>query len=198
MAKLRDRLKSSGRRLRRGESGVAAIEFAFILPVMVLLFFGSMEGSELFTVKRRVVNATNALADLVTQEPTVRRAEIADAIIGVRRLLEPTDTSTLTIRVLSVVKGPNTGDPVTVHWSIDDQGGTPYAAGSTYTKLEDNGAVRPESSLVVVEMNFNYVSSLGGRVFSKTANFEQQAKRWPRKSVRVQLCTTTNPATCTS
>ena len=178
-------------------SGVAAIEFAFILPVLVLLLFGSIEASEMLTVKRRVVNAGNALVDLISQEPTITKAEVDDAIAGVRRLLEPTDTSTLSVNVVSVIKGDQAGDPVTVHWSLDEKGDEAYGPGATYSKLGDNKSVRPEASLVVVEMDFNYVSSLGGRIFSKQMRFVSQTKRWPRKSARVELCANADRTGCT-
>lgn len=184
--------------LLQDKSGLAAIEFAMVLPLMTLLFFGMLEASDLLTVKRRIANAGNSLADLVSQAPTIRAAEIGDSITGVKRLLAPTDTSTLSIRIISVIKGPNPGDPVLVHWSRDDQGNTPYLAGSTYVGLDTDTTVRAEASLVVVEMDYEYVSALGGRIFSTPFDFSQTAKRWPRKSARVQLCQSSDPASCTS
>lgn len=183
--------------LRRAD-GVAATEFALILPLMTLLFFGMLESSDLLTVKRRIANAGNSLADLASQEPTITVAEINDSIIGVKRLLEPTDTSTLAIRVISVVKGPGADDPVTVHWSLDERGAAPYAPGEIYVKLDRDTNVRPEASLLVVEMDYVYNSEISGRIFSAPFDFSQSAKRWPRKSSRVQLCQTSSPTTCTS
>ncbi len=184
--------------LARSRDGVAAAEFGLILPVVVLLFFGMMEASDLMTVKRRIANASNSLADLVSHDPNITRSQIADSIVGVKRLLEPTDTSGLNIRITSVLKGANPGDPVLVHWSIDEDGGEPYVAGETFTKLTNNDMVNSVASLIVVEMDYTYVSKLGGRVFTTPFAFDQMARRWPRKSPRVQLCASSDPATCTS
>lgn len=178
--------------------GMAAIEFALILPIMTLLFFGMLEASELLTVKRRVANAANSLVDLVSQEPTIKISEINDAIAGSRQLLEPTVLSSFSARIVSLVKGPNPGDPVTVHWSVDNGGNTPYAVGQTYDKLGDDLSVRNEASVVLVEMDYEYASGLVGRVFTNPFDFTQTAVRWPRKSSRVQLCQTSDPATCTN
>ena len=184
--------------LARDRSGIAATEFALILPLMALLFFGMLEASDLLTVKRRIENASNSLADLVSQEPTIEIAEVNDSIVGVKRLLEPTDLSTFSVRIVSLVKGPNPGDPVTVHWSLDDQGDEPYAPGSVYTGLGSDASVRSEASLLLVEMNYEYESGLTSQVFSTPFDFAQKAKRWPRKSSRVQLCASSDPASCTS
>lgn len=192
---MKDRLLLSFGRCRKG---LAAVEFALVLPLMTLIFFGMLEGSDLLTVKRRIANASNSLADIVSQEPTITVANINDLITGVKRLLEPTDTSTLSIRVVSVLRGPNPGDPVTVHWSLDNTGSEPYAPGDVYLGISDITSVRSDASVIVVEMDYDYVTSLGGHVFQTPFDFRQEAKRWPRKSSRVQLCQTFDPATCTS
>ncbi|MFZ5616771.1 MAG: TadE/TadG family type IV pilus assembly protein [Pseudomonadota bacterium] len=178
--------------------GIAAVEFAMVLPIMALLFFGMLEASDLLTVKRRLANASNSLVDLIAQEPSITVAQLDDSVIGVTRLLEPTDTSTLSIRVVSLVRGPNPGDPATVHWSRDENGATPYAAGSVYAGLDDDETINSNASMLVVEFDYDYNSGLSGRVFTTPFNFAQKAKRWPRKSTRVQLCQTSDPATCTS
>ncbi len=185
-------------RILRSRDGIAATEFSMILPLMALIFFGMLEASDLLSMKRKVENAAHSLVDLVSQEPTIRVAEVADSIVGVKALLKPADTTGISVRIVSLVRGPNPGDPVLVHWSLDQDNAQPYPAGSVYTKLDSNTTVRNEASLVVVEMDFQYNSSIGGKVFSFPFDFNQMAMRWPRKSSRVQLCQTSDPATCTS
>lgn len=169
--------------------GLAAVEFALILPMMVLMFFGMLEASDLFTVNRRLANASNSLVDLVAHEPTVTRAQVDDMIVGVTRILEPTDASTVVMRVVSIQKGADASAAPTVHWSRDRNGAEPYAAGSTYTGLEDNTTLNANSSLLVVEIEYTYQSGYAGRVFTIPFEFEHVSKRWPRKSPKVQLCT---------
>jgi Flp pilus assembly protein TadG len=41
-------------RFRKARAGLAAIEFAFILPVMVIMFLGTVEESNYETTARRV------------------------------------------------------------------------------------------------------------------------------------------------
>src|SRR5690606_12317624 len=149
---------------------------------MTFMFFGMLEGSDLFTVNRRLANATNSLVDLVAQEPTITEAELSDLMIGVTRILEPTDTSTVSMSVISVIKGANANDPVKVHWSRDGHGQEPYPAGSTYPKLDDETTLFPNSSLLVVEIDYDYESGLTGKVFTMPFDFSHQAARWPRKS----------------
>ena len=179
-------------------SGLAAVEFALILPVMVVFFFGMLEASDLFTVNRRLANAANSLVDLAAHEPTITHDQLDDMIVGVTRILEPTDTSTVVMRVISITKGSDVNEQPRVHWSRDQDGAEPYAENSIYTGLDDNLSLNANSSLLVVEVEYTYVSDLGGRVFTIPFEFEHLSKRWPRKSSEVQLCETTDPVTCTS
>ena len=55
------------RTLGRREEGVAAVEFALIMPFLLLLYFGSMEASALFTADKRVNSISATVGDLDSQ-----------------------------------------------------------------------------------------------------------------------------------
>lgn len=196
-----DNSTTDARRRRRfliNASGMAATEFALILPMTMLLFFGMLEGSNLMLAGRRLTHASNTLADLVAQQPQITHAELADVMIGVRRELEPSDTSSLSMRVVSVIRDPDDSSKAIVHWSRDHDGATPYSPGSEYTKLESVNSVNSVASLVVVEFSYVYDSGLTSKVFDRPYRFERLTRRWPRVSPRVQLCDNADPANCTS
>ncbi len=176
------------------KSGMAATEFALILPIMVLFFFGVIEVSDAMMANRRVVNATNSLADLITQEKKISGSSVTDVFDGVLSMLEPSGTSTVTMRIVSVTvdTGADEDDPsddtVIVEWSRDKAGATPYVAGSEYDKIEDPSIIKPNTSLVVAEVIYQYDSEMIGRVIGSPLTFTRKAVRWPRRSSRVQLC----------
>ena len=57
-------------RLLRSERGIAATEFALILPVLVLLYAGTGEISQVVMTSRRVETLSRTLVDVVSQQPT--------------------------------------------------------------------------------------------------------------------------------
>jgi Flp pilus assembly protein TadG len=64
---------------RRDERGIAAIEFAFIFPLMALLFFGSLDLIQFITFSRHLNGASAVVSDLVTaNEGTVSAAQVSD------------------------------------------------------------------------------------------------------------------------
>lgn len=60
--------KTAGRfRIFRNASGVAAIEMALLLPIVLLIFFGMIDLTALIADARRVAYASNVAADMVTR-----------------------------------------------------------------------------------------------------------------------------------
>jgi Flp pilus assembly protein TadG len=76
-------------RMVRNQSGLAAVEFALILPLMLALFFGIVETSQALTARADVVNLTSAAADLVAQENAVTIADINNVYAAATQMLSP-------------------------------------------------------------------------------------------------------------
>jgi Flp pilus assembly protein TadG len=66
------RARSLATALLENTSGIAAIEFAMILPIMLVLFFGTVEISNGVAVYRKVTLMAHTLADLTSQSQEVQ------------------------------------------------------------------------------------------------------------------------------
>jgi Flp pilus assembly protein TadG len=76
MSKIWLRARLSAKCLLADCSGIAATEFALIVPIMLVMFFGTVEISSGVAVDRKITLAARALADLTsqTQAPTPQSA----------------------------------------------------------------------------------------------------------------------------
>ena len=61
------RLRSAATRLFKDTRGIAATEFAFIVPFMLVMFFGTVEISSGVAVDRKVTLVARTLSDLTSQ-----------------------------------------------------------------------------------------------------------------------------------
>ncbi len=188
------RIRNALTGLHRNESGLAATEFAMLLPVLVLLFFGLVEASTAMTVNRKVAISANTLADLTAQSEFLLEDDMDDLFDGVKSIVEPNDSSGMQLRLISVVRDSE-GDPI-VHWSRASDGTTPYSEGDYYTTLENEDVLSNTGSLIVVEMTYTYVPSITNHVMSTPIVFDRSTIRWPRVSSKVQLCA--SEGDCTS
>ncbi|MGB0905888.1 MAG: TadE/TadG family type IV pilus assembly protein [Maricaulaceae bacterium] len=68
------------RHFAKNTQGVAAIEFAFIAPIMIAIYFGLAEISMAIGASRNVSHSTNVAGDLLTQAPVTNRADMEDIL----------------------------------------------------------------------------------------------------------------------
>ena len=181
----------------RNRSGMAATEFALLLPILVILFFGILELSEGMTANRRVAVAVNSAADLAAQSEQLSPTDIDGLMESVLAILEPSQTNAVDINLVSIILDAD-GDPIvhwSLHWNNDVQATAPYSAGDDYTKLTEsfvtdpNGIIQLQNrSMIVVEMSYPYQPSFAGWFVTNPIQFDRTAKRAPRRAPRVQLC----------
>ena len=146
------------RRLRdlvADRSGLSAIEFALVLPIMVALYLGGTELSHMMTVDRKVTAAASAVGDLVAQTTVVNRNEMDNIYDAAGMILSPYDTASLTM-VVSSVEVTDRGDKV--QWS-DALHKSPRARNSEVSLPE---GVRIEgTTLILAEVEYTYTPTLG-------------------------------------
>jgi len=82
--------------------GVAAIEFAFIAPVMILAYFGLAEVTQGMIAQRRISHTSSTIGDLVAQGSATSPAEISDIFTVGDTIVAPFPTAPLAMRVSSI------------------------------------------------------------------------------------------------
>jgi Flp pilus assembly protein TadG len=138
--------------------GVAAVEFALIAPVLLVMYFMTMEASQAIETSKKVSRIGSMVADLVTQQPTIAKVDL-DAIMKIGTLtLQPYSRSVpdITITAIQVTTDPT--PKVLVVWSrkvINGVNGVGATAG-TATTVPASLRV-PGTFLVRVESNLGYL-----------------------------------------
>jgi Flp pilus assembly protein TadG len=139
----------------RDRRGVSAVEFAFIAPLLILIYFSLAELCQAMLAERKVQHASSAIGDLVSQVGTITPSQLTDVYSAGSSILAPYSTTPLGIRVSSVTTD-NTG-VAHVDWSCG-QNMADLAAGSTVT-LPAN-LLGPSQSIVMSEVTYTYQSPL--------------------------------------
>ena len=168
------------KRFGQDASGLSAIEFAFIAPLMVTTYFGVSEIGNYILADRKVTAVAATAADLVTQGSQVTDAGMADIMASLSVIIQPFNPADAQIRITSV-----TADALgvtKVAWS-DALHTSPRAVGSNITIPV--GLVPPNQSIVLAEITFTYTTLVGMFLTSGITvsdNFYQK----PRKTIAVQ------------
>ena len=126
-------------RLARNISGMAAIEFALILPVMLLIYLGGFDVMHMVRAADKVESTSKTLADLVAQEQTNSAnpaSDIATLIQASAIAAIPYNNANLTVTVSAIDLKLNNGVccVATVNWSVT-QGGTLRPCSTTLRQI---------------------------------------------------------------
>jgi len=184
------RLHYLAKRIIENKDGVAAIEFAFVAPVMIALYLGLAEVSLLISADRNVSHAAAVTGDLATQEETLSVNEIEDIF-----------NATLSVLGTTYAQSQNVSIDM-ISLEVDADGDTQevgYASlGSGFTaKFDSTGTstilLNQTSGLIVTRITYNYVSPSQTYVQSPTLSETFMLK--PRKSISIPFSTAT--VTCT-
>lgn len=167
-------------RMRRDRRGVAAVEFALILPLMLTLYIGTLELSQIIIVDRRVTVVGGTVGDLVARSKgSINTATLNTYFQAANAIIAPYPTTNLK-QVVSLISVSSTG-VATVVWSQGYNGGTALTASAAYplaTTTEINRIARG-SYLVASTVQYSYKALLG-MVFSDTVNYSHTNYFVPR------------------
>jgi Flp pilus assembly protein TadG len=143
-------------RFRRDRSGVSAVEFAFIAPVMIGLYLGCAEISDGVAADRKVSLIVDALTNLSSQVTTISTADMTNILNASGSIISPYSANlmTATLTCLKIDANKN----VTVAWSSTLHG-TARAVGSSVTI--PSALQIPSSQLLFGEATYAYTPSVG-------------------------------------
>jgi Flp pilus assembly protein TadG len=174
------------RRCARETRGVAAIEFAMILPIMIIMLLGTVELGDALTVDRDVANVASSTADLVARCSQVASADVSDIMNIGTSLMGRYPVSKMTIQLISLQADSKLN--LTVLWSRDRTGAQPYAAGSSYPAIPA-GLVEANGGVVISKVTYAYTSPIGHYIHG-TITMNETFFNHPRKSTTVPMSTT--------
>lgn len=181
------------RRFLLARRGVAAVEFALILPIMLLVYIGTVEASALISMDRRVQTVAGSVGDLVArQQKSVTSAELLDYFRASETIMALNDRSAL-VQTVSVIRVPaNANNPPTVLWSRKHQGyansiQTGHAPNSTYDLPAEIATLARGGYVVVSEAAYLYTPLLG-IVFKDPLNLYRENFYMPRAGGSITCC----------
>jgi len=113
----------SRRNLVLDDRGAAAVEFALIVPVLILLYAVGFEIAEAATVKRKLTDTTVQLANVASQDTKTTKADVAILMSAASQIMTPYSTNVLSMQVAEIYVD-NSGTPH-IQWTESYLNGTP-------------------------------------------------------------------------
>ena len=200
LAQARDRVLAAARlgkarRILAHEDGIAAVEFAMILPVLLVLWIGGVEVTSALSVDRRLNNFASSMGDLVSRSKAISFAQLEDIFDLADAALFPYDEAVVSVRVTAVNVLANGSTQVA--WSRA-RTTTAYAKDTNVNDAVPESLRTPaatDSQLIMAEVFYTYRPAVG-YVITSDIDLEERAYFVPRLSDNVKICPTDDAASC--
>jgi len=133
-------------------SGLSAVEFALILPVMLLLYLGGCELTQALAIKRLVSITSGTVTNLVAQYTTISvSTQMPDILNASAQVLTPYPSSNATVVVTCITVDAN--GVATVAWS-QALNGTGRTVGTIFTLPASLDT--PNTTVILGETTYAY------------------------------------------
>jgi Flp pilus assembly protein TadG len=184
IAKTWPRARTLATILYKDSSGIAATEFALIVPIMLVMFFGTVEFSSGVAVDRKVTLMARTLSDLTSQSISVTNADLTNFFAASTGIMTPYSTAPVNSTITELYIDPTTL-AARVQWSV---GTAPHTIGTAVyipTELAIGGTY-----VIWSEVSYLYVPTIGYVMVPSGVTLSDVAYTRPRQS----QCVLYNPA----
>jgi Flp pilus assembly protein TadG len=147
----------------RDPSGVALVEFAIALPVMLVLYMCAFLLSDMVTCNRKVTITARTVADLATRYAALSTStsatnSAATILAASAQVLVPYNSSNAMVRMSEVCALSTSATTVQVVWS-QVQNGTALTVGNTFTV--PSGLFVASGCQILAETQYTYTPPIG-------------------------------------
>lgn len=145
--------------LWQSASGLAAIEFALIAPVLVVMLLGTIGICNALACNRKVNDLASNVSGLISMATSVSSTDISNAYNAGNAILYPYPSSNTTIVISSITYSAATNQD-TVAWSRA-QNGTPLSQGSVVAPPAGVMSTTDGAGAILVSVSYSYSPAWG-------------------------------------
>lgn len=178
-------------RFRAAETGVAAVEFALILPIMLLVYIGMVEASALISMDRKIQSVSGAVGDLVARsDGEITSGTLGDYVKVASGIMTPYPVAPLE-QIVTQVQVAADGT-TSIDWSKRYVGETVQSTGAREVgeEYDDLPAeiinIALGQYIIVAESRYSYLP-LYGIVFDQPVNLYRENFYLPRFGAQIVL-----------
>jgi Flp pilus assembly protein TadG len=173
------RLSLRSLRFAADRRGSSAVEFALLLPLMLIMYFGSIQITDAISADRQVTLVASTVAEITSQYTTVSSTDVSNILAAASSVLTPFPIANAQVTLSSVLIDANC--KATVDWSATLNG---TQRSGTVTGSIPAALLIPNTSVIWGEATYNYKPAIGWVVTGTIPMYDQIFLR-PRQSSNV-------------
>ena len=175
--------------------GVAATEFAVVVPFMLVLYIGGVELGNGLAMNVKVSATAHSVADMISQNTQISTARMDSILSASGAIMAPypvTGTGGVSLMTITVSEvSTDSAGKATVQWSRSTSSSGARPVGQTmtlssFTAPDPKNPTNANISLILSEVSYDYTPSLGYTI-SGTVKLTDSYYLFPR-------CSTNSPS----
>lgn len=180
-------IKTSAKDVLHDSRGLAATEFAMIVPMLLVMFLGTVEVSSGVAVNRKVTIIARTLSDLTSQSVSVSATDMTNFFAASYGIMWPYSSAPILATISELYIDPKTS-VARVEWST---GASPRGVGTTVAipagliGKDSSGNTLSGQYLIFSEVSYLYKPALGYVMAKAGVNLSDTAYTRPRQSTCV-------------
>lgn len=181
----------------RNELGHSAVEFALILPTLLVIYIGGFEFMQAASIYSKISHLTTTLASILSRDTIETPADIDAENQAATQVMTPIDIAPLTTVSIEITTDKVTPGKGLVIWSRSNRNSslspcirypsntgcpigaqTPYPVNTVLTSLPVNLAAN--TTYLVVQTYYNYQVTVGSQIINPIPMLSDQLFYLPR------------------
>jgi len=164
--------------------GVAAVELACILPMILLMFFGAIEISNFVLVNQRTEKMSNTIGDMVAQYTAISTKDLNLILAATGDIMQPFPFADQGYVIITAVNR-KVGEGPKVAWQYEG-GGTLKNMKSNFgnpgfaSPLPTGFTLNERETVIIAEVYYNYKPFITSQFMGKDSNLYKVAFYKPR------------------
>jgi Flp pilus assembly protein TadG len=184
-----NRIAKAVRAFVENAGGVAAVEFAYMVPLLLLATFGTLEVARGVLMHKRFQRASAMVGDLIAREKDLGTDQ-ASAILEIdgimksaEHAMKPFSAATLKIGVMSIRAKSNDATSTKIEWSRAYHGKSVPAQCATKA-MPASGMITQGNAAIIVESEYTYQPILANLIpgFKTNMTWTDTITHSPRNS----------------
>ncbi len=140
--------------------GVAAIEFALVLPLLLLLFLGGFEVSRFLLIHQKADRVAYTITDVVTQSTSITRNQLEQILHAATQIMQPFEFADSGIVIISSIYQDNNSPTPIIRWQYSGGGklsrNSKIGRNNGSASLPNNLTLNNNENVIISEVFFTY------------------------------------------
>ncbi|QQR69587.1 MAG: pilus assembly protein [Alphaproteobacteria bacterium] len=123
----------------KNQKGIAAVEFALVVPIVVTLMLGGFELARCLLLHQKIERTSYTIADIIAQSDQVTSASLGQTLIAAPEIMDPFEFGAKGVVIITSVYRAQGQANATVRWR--------YTGGGTLARTSKLGNINATAAL---------------------------------------------------